>query len=154
VRYIGKEEFFRIPVVKRGAAWVGAFPVKRDSADMKVVKRSVAMLKRGEFVGIFPEGTRGRGVEAGDETQRELHDGIALIAHLAKADVIPFRLFNTEKICPPGSKIWHFPKIILTFGEPLSLNNPAYDGLEKKDKFERFTQDVMAAVYNLPGPDQ
>jgi 1-acyl-sn-glycerol-3-phosphate acyltransferase len=147
VRFIGKEEFFRIPVVRRGAAWVGAFPVKRASADMKVVKRSAAMLKRGELVGIFPEGTRGR-----DGAERELHDGIALIAHLAKADVIPFRLFNTDKICPPGTKLWRFPAVSINFGEPVSLNNPAYEGLDKKQKFERFTQDVMEAVYALPNP--
>jgi 1-acyl-sn-glycerol-3-phosphate acyltransferase len=198
-RFISKEEFLRIPVVRRGAALVGVFPVKRGATDMKVVKRATAMLKRGEVVGIFPEGTRGRGDRDGNGdgsndnnssnvndagnadaasggssnnnssnadaasggngndaasggNERKLHEGIALMAHLAKADVIPFKLFNTEKICPPGARLFRLPRIGITFGEPLSLNDPAYENLEKAEKFERFTADVMAAVYGLPSP--
>lgn len=153
IRFIGKEEFFKIPVVRRAAAWLGVFPVKRGAADLKVVKRAVAMLKRGEFVGIFPEGTRGRGEDI-VEGERDAREGVALIANLAKARVVPFRLWNTEKISPEDSKIWHFPQIDITFGEPMSLNDPAYADLSKNEKLARFTEDVMAAIYSLPEPEK
>jgi 1-acyl-sn-glycerol-3-phosphate acyltransferase len=153
IRFIGKEEFFKIRGVRRLASWAGVYPVKRDAADLKAVKRSVAMLKRGELVGIFPEGTRGRG-ETIVEGQRTAYEGVALIANLAKARVVPFRLWNTEKISPEGSKRWHFPTVKLSFGEPLSLASPAYADLEKGEKLERFTRDIMAAIYALPEPEQ
>ncbi len=152
VRFIGKEEFFKIKGIRRAASWAGVYPVKRESADLKVVKRSVAMLKRGEIVGIFPEGTRGRGEDI-VEGERDVHEGVALIASLAKARVVPFRLWNTEKISPKGSKRWHFPTIALTFGEPMSLNDPVYANLEKGEKIERFTQDIMSAIYALSEPE-
>lgn len=152
IRFIGKEEFFKIPVARRAAAWLGVFPVKRDKADLKVIKRAVAMLKRGEYVGIFPEGTRGRGDDV-VEGERDTREGVALIANLAKARVVPFRLWNTEKISPEGSKLWHFPTIQLTFGQPMSLDDPVYSDLSKSEKLERFTQDVMAAIYSLPKPE-
>jgi 1-acyl-sn-glycerol-3-phosphate acyltransferase len=146
IRFMAKEEFFANKVIARMASWVGAFPISRGKADMKSVKRSVAILKRGEPLGIFPEGTR---VREGATRSKELHDGIALIAHLAHADVIPFRLWGTEKISPPGSKRWHFPKVELTFGEPLSLNDTKYNDMEKNERFAAFTRDCMNAVYAL-----
>jgi len=152
VRFIGKEEFFKIKGIRRLASWAGVYPVKRGKGDVKAVKRSVAMLKRGEIVGIFPEGTRGRGKDVVDG-QREAHEGIAVIASLAKARVVPLRLWNTEKISPEGSKRWHFPRIKLAFGEPMSLNDPAYAELDKNEKMQRFTQDIMTAIYSLPEPE-
>lgn len=153
LRFIGKEEFFRIPVVRRAAAWLGVFPVKRDAADLKVVKRAVAMLKRGELVGIFPEGTRGRG-ENVVEGEREAHEGVALIANLAKARVVPFRLWNTEKISPEDKKFFRLPAIELTFGEPMSINDPQYADLEKNEKMARFTADIMDTIYSLTKPEK
>jgi len=152
IRFIGKEEFFKIKGIRRAASWAGVYPVKRGAGDIKAVKRSVAMLKRGEIVGIFPEGTRGRGEDVADG-EREVHEGVAMIASLAKAPVVPLRLWNTEKISPVDSKRWHFPTIKLAFGEPMSLDDPAYEGLERNEKLQRFTQDIMAAIYSLPEPE-
>jgi len=152
VRFIGKEEFFKIKGIRRAASWAGVYPVKRGKADLKVVKRSVAMLGRGEIVGIFPEGTRGRGTEI-VEGERNAFDGVALIALLAHARVVPFRLWNTEKISPEDSKRWHLPKIKIAFGEPMSLDDPPYADLEKSEKLDRFTHDVMTAIYSLPEPE-
>lgn len=152
IRFIGKEEFFKIPVIRRAAAWVGVYPVKRNMADIKVVKRSASMLKRGEIVGIFPEGTRGRGEDI-VEGNREAHEGVAVIANLAKVRVVPFRLWHTDKISPEGSKLWRFPTIKLTFGEPISLSDPLYAELDKGEKIKRFTQDIMSAIYSLSEPE-
>jgi len=152
IRFIGKEEFFKIKGIRRAASWAGVYPVKRGAGDIKVVKRSVAMLKRGEIVGIFPEGTRGRGKDVVDG-EREAHEGVAMIASLAKAPVVPLRLWNTEKISPEDSKRWHFPTIKLAFGEPMSLDDPAYAGLDRNEKMRRFTEDVMTAIYSLPEPE-
>ena len=151
VRFIGKEEFFKIKGIRRAASWAGVYPVKRGKGDIKAVKRSVAMLNRGEIVGIFPEGTRGRGKDV-VEGEREVHDGVGMIASLAKSPVVPLRLWNTEKISPEDSKFWRFPKIKLAFGKPMSLDDPAYDGLERNEKLHRFTQDIMKAIYSLPEP--
>jgi len=61
IRFMAKEEFFGVhPLVARLTSWVGAFPVRRGTADLEAIKRPVRMLRRGELVGIFPEGTRVR----------------------------------------------------------------------------------------------
>jgi 1-acyl-sn-glycerol-3-phosphate acyltransferase len=146
VRFISKEEFLNItPVLTRIAAWCGVFPVKRNSADMSVVKRSVRMLKRGEPVGIFPEGTRIR--RAGQEVT--YFEGIALIAQLAKAPVVPLYLDGPSRICPEGKRIFRLPKVTVRYGEPLSITDPAFADLDKDERYKAFTAEVMRRVYAL-----
>ena len=153
VRFIAKEEFFKVKAIARMASWAGVFPIKRGTADMKAIKRAVAMLKRGELVGIFPEGTRGRNrKKAGHNEQRVAFGGTALIAHLARVPVVPVHLWNTERISPPESRLWHFPRITLSVGEPLSLTDERYANLSKDERFAAFTADIMTAIYAFENP--
>jgi len=149
VRFIAKEEFLQSnPIVARAASWVGAFPVKRNTADMSAIKRAVRMIKRGEPVGIFPEGHRIRF----KDQEVTYHEGLALIASLAKAPVVPVHLWGTQKIKPVGSRIFHCPKVILRFGDPLSIEDEPFASLPKDERYTAFTKEVMARVYSLEFP--
>ena len=149
IRFIGKEEFLTFnPIIGRLAAWVGVYPVKRNSADTSAIKRSVRMLKRNEIVGIFPEGTRIRS----KDQEVTYHEGVAMIASLAKAPVVPVRLWNTDKIQPPGSRWFHCPKVLLRFGEPLSIEEEGFASLPRDERYTAFTTEVMRRVYEMDFP--
>jgi 1-acyl-sn-glycerol-3-phosphate acyltransferase len=151
IRFMAKEEFMEInPLLSRIVAWVGGFPVKRNSADMSAIKRAVRMLKRGELVGIFPEGTRVRF----KNQEVTYHEGVALIAQLAKVPVVPVRIWGTERVCPPGAKMFRCPKVTLRFGDPLSIDEERFATLPKKERFAAFTNEVMERVYGLEFPDR
>ena len=122
---------------------VGAFPIKRASADRVAIKRASTMLKRGECVGIFPEGTRrGRGTVA-----PELHGGAAFIARMGKAPIVPSSVRGVEKIKPAGSRFLHFPKIEVCFGAPVFLED--FDFLPKEDRLDGASWYVMRECYAL-----
>lgn len=70
---------------------MGTFPVRRGTADRRAIRRALQVLKDGGALVIFPEGTRTRD---GDLGPSEL--GIALIAHTAKAPILPAYLKGTE----------------------------------------------------------
>ena len=57
VRLIARDSLFRAGKGFLGMviSSVGAFPIKRGSADRTALKRAARMLKNGEWVGIFPE---------------------------------------------------------------------------------------------------
>jgi 1-acyl-sn-glycerol-3-phosphate acyltransferase len=149
VRYIAKEEFIGVhPFIARLAAWVGVFPVKRKSADMSAIKRSVRMLKRGEIVGVFPEGTRVRS----KDQEVTYYEGIALMSQLAKVPVVPVRLWGADRIRPKGMTLFRLPKVTLCFGEPLSLSEERFVTLPKDERFTAFTHEVMGRVYGMELP--
>ena len=58
VRFMAKSELFKLPVLGFLIRRVGAFPVKRGTADRTALRKAVELLESGEIVGMFPEGTR------------------------------------------------------------------------------------------------
>jgi 1-acyl-sn-glycerol-3-phosphate acyltransferase len=111
-------------------ARVGAFPVKRDTADLASVKRAARMLKNGEVIGIFPEGTRrGKGAKI-----PALHGGAALIARMGKAPIMPSCIRNADKVKIKGEPYFHFPTVYVEFGEPLYVES--FDFLPKEKRLD------------------
>lgn len=123
-------------------ARVGAFPVKRGTADMSTVKRAAKFLKNGELVGIFPEGTRrGKG-----NVDPALHGGAALIARMGRAPMIPLGLKNVGEVKRKGERL-RFPKLTAVYGEPIAL--ASFDFLPKEDRLEAATWYVLREAIAL-----
>lgn len=141
-RFMAKDDVLR--------GWVGwflgmhgAFPVKRDSADLSAVKRAARYLRDGELVGMFPEGTRrGRG-----NVELRIHAGMALIARMGKAPIVPSTLHNSEKIKPKVGGLIHFPKLTLEYGEPLYLED--FGWVDKSARLQALSWFAMRECYAL-----
>ncbi|MBX6395282.1 MAG: 1-acyl-sn-glycerol-3-phosphate acyltransferase, partial [Alicyclobacillaceae bacterium] len=62
IRFMAKEELFRVPGLSFLIRQLGAFPVRRGTADRAALRRAVHLIRdEGQIVGLFPEGTRRRG---------------------------------------------------------------------------------------------
>jgi len=121
---------------------VGAFPVKRDAADMTALKRAARMLKNCEIVGVFPEGTRrGKGSQA-----LELHSGAAFIARMGKAPLLPATVRNAEHIKEKG-KFLRFPQVSIEYGKPILLSD--FDFLPKEERLDACTWYAMRQCFAL-----
>lgn len=121
---------------------VGAFPVKRDSADRTSVKRAVRMLKDGELVGILPEGTR-RGKS---DRAPELHAGAAFIARMAHVPILPMCVRDVEKVKQKGERL-RFPQVTAEFGEPLLVGD--FDFLPKEKRLDGCAWYAMRECFAL-----
>ena len=144
VRFIARENMFENAHGFAGQliSRIGAFPIKRDAADRTAIKRAATMLKRGECVGIFPEGTRrGRGTAT-----PELHGGAAFIARMGKAPIVPSTVRNVELIKTKGQRI-HFPKVTVAYGEAVFLED--FDFLPKEKRLDGVSWYVMRECYAL-----
>ena len=78
----------------------GQIPLDRLHADPSAVKTSIAVLRAGRCVGIFPEGTRGPG------DFPRFHHGAAYLALVTGAPVAPVTFFGTRE---PGAGISTVP---------------------------------------------
>lgn len=144
VRLMGKSDLFSCAGGWLGkiVARAGAFPVNRDSADTTAIKRAARMLKNGELVGLFPEGTRrGKG-----NVDLALHGGAALIARMGKAPLIPVGMVNVDKVKRKGERV-RFPKLTVIVGQPYALSS--FDFLPKEDRLDGATWFVMRESFAL-----
>ncbi len=152
LRFMARDDLF--PKVKglvgQIISRVGAFPIKRDSADIAALKRAAAMLKRGEPVALFPEGTRrGRG-----SATPTLHAGAAFIARMGKAPILPSAVRNVDIIKRKGERL-RFPQVTVVYGDPVYLED--FNFLPKEDRLDAVIWYVMRACYALfydVDPDQ
>jgi len=78
-----------------------------------------AVLKRGDIVGMFPEGTRGAG------RADAVHGGAAWLALQSGAPVIPTTMVGTRHTGEPVS-VWPRPRrrILVDFGQPVTIAPP------------------------------
>ncbi|RNL48511.1 lysophospholipid acyltransferase family protein [Paraeggerthella hongkongensis] len=144
IRFLGRENLFGNAHGLAGhiLSRVGAFPIKRDSADRTAIKRATRMLKNEEIVGILPEGTR-RGKS--DRTP-EIHSGAAFIAKMGHAPILPMTVRNAERIKEKG-KFLRFPKVTIEYGDPLLVSD--FDFLPKEDRLDGCTWYAMRECFAL-----
>jgi 1-acyl-sn-glycerol-3-phosphate acyltransferase len=144
-RFVYKSEFDQVtPLFSWMLSRVGAIPVERGTADLKCIRRCEKALKRGEFVCIYPEGTRIRT----DDQPVEIHGGFALIAQLAKATVQPTAVVGARDITPQGTHLKRlFWRVHLKAGDPISFDEIEAKG--RKAKAQAMEKRAMDAVYAL-----
>ncbi len=110
VRYMAKKEIFGVPVISFLARAFGAYPVDRNKADAGAVKKTIDMLKHGESVGMFPQGTRCAGV---DPSTTKVRSGAGMICSRSGATLLPVHI-KTKNY-----KFRLFRKIEIIIGEPI-----------------------------------
>ncbi|MCL2593488.1 MAG: 1-acyl-sn-glycerol-3-phosphate acyltransferase [Defluviitaleaceae bacterium] len=137
VYFVGKEELFKNKLFGKVLIGLGAIPTNRSKASMETMRTSVNLLKEGNVLGIFAQGTR---MSADDISSAK--SGVSLFALKAKVPVLP--IF----ISAPRFRI--FSKIEVFVGKPLSLEK--YEGLKlKTDVLEMVTEEIMQAIGSLKG---
>lgn len=137
VFYMAKEELFANKIFAAAITNLGAFPVKRGTADRNAIKRALALLKDGQCLGVFPEGTRSRTGELG-----KAEAGVALIAAMSKAPVVPAAIINTNKMF---SSEKFFPRLTVVYGRPMKFEGSTKD----KAALEKFSQSIMDEIAKL-----
>lgn len=144
IRPIFKSEFNHGAFLTWFFSRVGGIPVERGTADMRAIRCARAALARGEYVLIYPEGTRIRT----DDQPVEVHGGFALIAQLAKAEVQPMAQVGARQITPQGThKKRLFWQVYLKAGDPIGWDEiPAGKKKQRSEAMERLAVERMYAL--------
>jgi len=133
ISYMAKKELFNVPILGAVIRALGAYAVDRRGSAAAAIKRSLQVLQAGGVVGIFPEGTRNRSGDVEPQT------GVALLASLAGAPVVPARILGTKRAFRLG-------RIDVAFGAPLELP-PGRKAT--RDDLAKFTLTIMNAIEDL-----
>lgn len=97
---------------------LNAFPVERGAADLKATKETLRRLKNGNFVVMFPEGTRTR-----DGSVIMPKPGFAMLASRAGVPIVPVVIKGAYKAWRRQDKfISRLPQITVIYGEPFRVD--------------------------------
>ncbi|MBU7599925.1 1-acyl-sn-glycerol-3-phosphate acyltransferase [Streptomyces sp. P38-E01] len=157
VFFIGKDEYVTGRGLKgRLMAWfftgVGMVPVDRDGSHGGVAALMTGrrILEEGRVFAIYPEGTR-----SPDGRLYRGRTGIARMALMTGAPVVPFALIGTDRVQPTGKgmpRLGPGRHITVRFGEPLDFSR--YEGMDR-DRYvlRAVTDEVMSEVRELSGQE-
>ncbi|MCS7262544.1 MAG: 1-acyl-sn-glycerol-3-phosphate acyltransferase [Aquificaceae bacterium] len=140
LRFLAKEELFRVPLLGRLLPHMGAIPVRRGTGDLEVLELAIELLHSGCKVGIFPEGTR---AEAGQFLKPKL--GAGLLAVRSQKPVLPVYIHGTDAVLPRGAKI---PKL----GQPIRVfvgKSKVYREEDNLKGYRRVAEDIMESIKEL-----
>jgi 1-acyl-sn-glycerol-3-phosphate acyltransferase len=149
ITYLARDTLFRFPPA--GAllrAW-NSVPVDREGGGAAGIKVTLACLRAGGSVILFPEGTR-----TYDGRLQRARAGIGLIVVKSGAPVVPVRVFGTFGAM--GRGVW-FPRprrIAVKYGMPLhfdALNAKAQTASKERQReiYQQIADEIMVAIAKL-----
>lgn len=122
-----------------------AFPVRRGERDAEAIGLMEQVLREGDSVLLFPEGTRSK-----DGELLPGKKGVGMIIHTARPVVVPVYARGFEPIWPHRKILpWGTGnRAVVACGEPLDLSR-FWDEPATPETGQRIVDEVMAAIADL-----
>ena len=115
IRYMAKAELWNYPVLRTVMDAFGTFPVSRGKGDVDALGAGGRLLRAGQVLGIFPQGT------CLPYRNRQWHRGAARLALATGSPVVPVALVGTEKALRPHRLKVGRPHIRVLVARPLEV---------------------------------
>ena len=152
ISFLAKSDYFTGKGIKGWAIrlfFTATGQLSIDRSGGKASEASLAtglsVLRRGEQLGIYPEGTR-----SPDGKLYRGRTGVARMILEGHVPVIPVAMIGTEKVMKAGTKIPRLHRVGIVFGEPLDFSR--FEGMEG-DRFilRSITDEIMYELNALSG---
>jgi 1-acyl-sn-glycerol-3-phosphate acyltransferase len=150
VSFLAKSDYFTRTGFKGWATKsfmmaTGQIPIDRSGgkASEDSLNTGLAVLSRGEILGIYPEGTR-----SPDGKLYRGRTGVARMILEGEVPVVPVAMVDTEKIMPIGTRLPKIGRIGIVIGEPIDFSR--FEGMEG-DRFilRSVTDEIMYRLHAL-----
>jgi 1-acyl-sn-glycerol-3-phosphate acyltransferase len=154
VTFLAKSDYFTGRGIKgRLTAFflrgVGQLPVDRSGGEASdaALRTGLRVLRRGDVLGIYPEGTR-----SPDGRLYRGKTGVARLALEARVPVLPVAMIGTDKVQPVGRRLPRLGRVGIVIGAPLDFSR--YEGMED-DRFvlRSITDEIMYELMELSGQE-
>jgi 1-acyl-sn-glycerol-3-phosphate acyltransferase len=123
VWFMAKAELFKNWFMGPLARAYHAFPVVRHSPDRRAIRRAFDLLKGGQAVVLFPEGTRSK-----DARLHRAEPGAGFVARRSGAPIVPVAFTGTHLVLGRTQVIPRRAPVEMSFGRPFLLPERNPDG--------------------------
>ena len=141
--FIGKKKLFEHRLFKHFMEYANVICVDQEKVTKAFLLQARKILKEGNILGIFPEGTRSE-----DGKLIKGQPGITRLALMHKVPVVPVGLNGFYDILPKGKKLPRINKLVIDIGEPIYLDQ-YYGKKLAENEIESITRLIMTQIGQL-----
>jgi len=134
VSYLARSDLFHGKIFTWLISSLGALPMRRGTADTAAVKGAIRMLRAGQAVLVFPEGTR-----TPDGSVGTFHSGMCMMAARANVPIVPVAIDGAFETWPRGRKLFRLGCIRVAYGRPVRV-------VRKKGEDYRLISDHVRSI--------
>lgn len=144
VRFLVTRDYYDRPACRWFCRLGRAIPVDPRGIELSAMRTAVAALRRGEILGIFPEGalsTNGR--------MRPFQRGVVRLAMRAGCDVVPATIRGAFEAFPVHRRVPRPRRVVVAFGKPLAAPHAPTDPAEGHAMARAFLERLMTSIAAL-----
>ncbi len=145
IRYMSKLDNFKTPIVRTLFHNLGAFKVDRENPD-RSWKKAKEIIREGEWVGIFPEGTRS--TEENGFALGEFKTGAVRLAIEMDVPIVPMAVVGSRNALPKGKLVMKPTQVIVRVGDPIYYHDYDINMISYED-IRRLTDELRTIVFEL-----
>jgi len=145
IRYMSKLDNFKTPIVRTLFHNLGAFKVDRENPD-RSWKKAKEIIREGEWVGIFPEGTRS--TEENGFALGEFKTGAVRLAIEMDVPIVPMAVVGSRNALSKGKLVMKPTQVIVRVGDPIYYHDYDINMISYED-IRRLTDELRTIVFEL-----
>ena len=146
IYFLAKKSLMKAPVLGWLLPKLNVIPVEIEGSDRSALKALIRILRAGDGVLLFPEGSR-----TPDGNLQPALPGLGLVIAKTHAPVVPMRIFGAFDAWPIGGKIHFWRRITIVVGEPIYFSDRDFE-TAGRDLYARLSRRVMDAIATLELP--
>jgi 1-acyl-sn-glycerol-3-phosphate acyltransferase len=139
--FMAKDDLWRNRLLGRLLCTLGAFPVHRQSADREALRNAEEVLRSGQVLVLFPEGTRQEGPEV-----QHLLEGAAFLAARTGAQIVPVGIGGSDRAMPKGSLIPKPFRVSVVVGPPIPPPGRSQGGRVSRARVHATTGELQRRI--------
>jgi len=144
IYYLARNTLYQRPLIGPLLKRLNTVPVDRDRGDVSSIKTIIRLLRSGQRVIIFPEGTR-----SSDGKLQPARAGLGMIIAKTLAPVVPVRVFGSYEALPRAGGI-KFRPVSVVVGKPMRFTENDVKG--GRDVYQTLSNRVMEKIASLELP--
>jgi 1-acyl-sn-glycerol-3-phosphate acyltransferase len=144
IYYLARNTLYQRPLIGPLLKRLNTVPVDRDRGDVSSIKTIIRLLRSGQRVIIFPEGTR-----SSDGKLQPARAGLGMIIAKTLAPVVPVRVFGSYEALPRAGGL-KFRPVSIVVGKPMRFTEDDVKG--DRDVYQTLSNRVMEKIASLELP--